>query len=167
MYFPSNLQTYTKGGKVRLRNLVSRRHVQPRRDQIFAVAFHYVVQGLLPQQLILCGCQQLLRWHAHGWQPQLVSYAPATWYVILSFLREILLEFLVPVMRIDVIVCVDVICSSRILACMISLIYFYDHAILFTRIKYYDNLLIYSIYTLTCLLHGPTWQRRKNFPRVV
>jgi hypothetical protein len=74
--------------------------------------------------------------------------AQAAPYVTLSSLCQILLEFLVLAFGVDVIglSCLDMICSSILLVCMISLItvFIIMLCLLFIWIKSYGHLLIYS-----------------------
>ena len=70
-------------------------------------------------------------------------------YIYLSFSFQILLEFLVLLFGVDAIglACLDAICSSTLLICMISSSAVYVVMIyqVLVRINSYDNLLIYSI----------------------
>jgi hypothetical protein len=72
-------------------------------------------------------------------------------YAFMSCLFQILLEFLVLLFGVDAIglSCLDIICSSTLLICMISLSVVYVVIIyqVLVRINAYDNLLIYS----TCI----------------
>ena len=81
-------------------------------------------------------------------------------YVILSFLFQFLLEFLLLVSVVDAIglSCLDVICSSTLLVCTISLFIFFIVMIyqLLVRIISYGYLLIYS--TIQNLIIGKSIQ---------
>jgi hypothetical protein len=70
---------------------------------------------------------------------------PVVPYVIMSLLFDIMLEFLVLGMRLNATSCLDVIYSSSLLVCMISLIsgFMIMLYLLFIRIKSYGYFLIY------------------------